>query len=141
MKKHALITLLALGGAAHAQSSVAIYGIVDAAIVGERGGATPITKVTSGAASASRIGFKGEEALGDGLSAYFTLETGSKIDTGELDASNTIFNRQALVGLKGHFGSVSLGRQYTPYHPKLVNIVDPFNTGYAATSKNLFPDW
>ena len=141
MNKTAFITLLALGGAAQAQSSVTIYGIADAAIVGERGGANPMTKVTSGAASASRIGFKGDEALGDGLSAFFTLETGSKIDTGELDAANTIFNRQALVGLKGHFGAVSLGRQYTSYHLMLVNIVDPFNTGYAGTAKNLFPDW
>lgn len=141
MKKTALLTLLALGGAAHAQSSVSIYGILDAAIVGERGGANPQTKVTSGAASASRIGFKGDEALGSGLSAFFTLETGAKIDTGELDATNTIFNRQALVGLKGHFGAVSLGRQYTPYHLMLVSVVDPFNTGTAGTAKNLFPDW
>jgi predicted porin len=141
MKKTAFMAMLALGGAAQAQSSVTIYGIADAAIVGERGGSTPMTKVTSGAASASRIGFKGDEALGNGLSAYFTLETGAKIDTGELDATNAIFNRQAFVGLKGDFGAVSLGRQYTPYHTMLVNIVDPFSTGYAGTSKNLFPDW
>jgi predicted porin len=141
MKKTALITLLALGGAAHAQTSVNIYGIVDAAIVGERGGVAPMTKVTSGAGSASRIGFKGDEQLGDGMSAFFTLETGAKIDTGEVDAAGTIFNRQAQVGLKGHFGAVSLGRQYTSYHLMLANIVDPFNTGYAGTSKNLFPDW
>jgi predicted porin len=141
MKKTAFMTLLALGGVAQAQTSVNIYGIVDAAIVGERGGATPMTKLTSGAASASRIGFKGEELLGDGLSAFFTLETGTRIDTGEVDAAGTIFNRQALVGLKGHFGSVSLGRQYTPYHTTLVGVVDPFSTGYAGTAKNLFPDW
>jgi predicted porin len=141
MNKTAFIAMLALGGAAHAQSSVTIYGIVDAAIVGERGGVAPMTRVTSGAASASRIGFKGDEALGNGLSAFFNLETGARIDTGELDATNTLFNRTALVGLKGDFGAVSLGRQYTPYHTMLVNIVDPFSTGYAGTSKNLFPDW
>jgi predicted porin len=141
LKKAALITLALAAAGAHAQTNVTIYGIADAAIVGESGGATGhVTKVTSGAGSASRIGFKGSEDLGNGMSAFFTLETGSKIDTGELDATNTIFNRQALVGLKTVAGSVALGRQYTPYHLMLVNVVDPFGTGYAGTSKNLLPD-
>ncbi|MBV6321180.1 porin [Duganella violaceipulchra] len=140
--KQAAAIVLALGAAtAQAQSSVAIYGIVDAAIVGDRGGsAGNLTKVTSGAGSASRIGFRGSEELGGDMSAFFTLEAGTKIDTGEIDAAGTIFNRQALVGLKTAIGSIALGRQYTPYHTTLVNIVDPFNTGYAGSSKNLFPD-
>ncbi|WP_338763010.1 porin [Massilia sp. METH4] len=142
--KHSAAFIFALAGAtaAHAQSSVSIYGIVDAAIVGERGGAAGnVTKVTSGAASASRIGFRGTEDLGNGLSAFFTLETGSKIDTGDIDSAGTIFNRQAFVGLKGMFGSVALGRQYTPWHNTLARIGDPFGTGYAGTAKNLFPDF
>ncbi|GGY15725.1 porin [Pseudoduganella dura] len=142
--KNTAALILALGGAtiANAQSTVSIYGIVDAAIVGERGGsAGNVAKVTSGAASASRIGFRGTEDLGNGLSAYFILEAGSKIDTGEIDAAGTIFNRQALVGLKGKLGAVALGRQYTPYHTTLVQVVDPFGTGYAGTAKNLFPDF
>jgi predicted porin len=133
--------VLMLGtNAALAQSNVTIYGILDAAIVGESGGTNSMTKLTSGAASASRIGFRGTEDLGDGMQAFFTLETGAKIDTGELDATNTIFNRQAFVGLKTQAGSVALGRQYTPYHLALVQAVDPFGTGYAGTSKNLLPD-
>jgi predicted porin len=141
MKKTAALVLgLAAAGIAQAQTQVNIYGIVDAAIVSERGGvASPSTKLTSGAASASRIGFRGTEELGGGLSAFFTLETGVKIDTGEVDAAGTIFNRQAFVGLKSNAGQVALGRQYTPYHLALVAI-DPFGTGYAGTSKNLFPD-
>jgi len=123
-----------------AQSNVTIYGIADAAIVGESGGTNSMTKVTSGAASASRIGFRGTEDLGDGMQAFFTLESGAKIDTGELDATNTIFNRQAFVGLKTNAGSLALGRQYTPYHLALVQAIDPFGTGYAGTSKNLLPD-
>jgi predicted porin len=142
LKKAALIALgLAAGAGAHAQTNVTIYGIVDAALVGESGGsAGHQTKITSGAASASRIGFRGTEELGDGLSAFFILETGAKIDTGEVDAAGTIFNRQALVGLKTKAGSVALGRQYTPYHTTLTAVADPFGTGYAGTSKNLFPD-
>jgi predicted porin len=144
MKKAAAAIILTAGSAAaQAQSSVNIYGIADAAVVGERGGAGgTITKLTSGAASATRIGFRGAEDLGGGLSAYFTLEAGTKIDTGEIDAAGTIFNRQSLLGLRHKdFGAVALGRQYTPYHTTLVNVVDPFNTGTAATSKNLFPDF
>jgi predicted porin len=144
--KTAASIILGLAGAgalagAQAQTNVTIYGIVDAAIVGESGGsAGRQTKITSGAGSASRLGFRGSEDLGGGMSAFFTLETGARIDTGTLDANNTIFNRQALVGLKTNMGSVALGRQYTPYHNALVEVIDPFRTGYAGTSKNLFPD-
>jgi predicted porin len=142
LKKAVIAALgLAAGVGAHAQTNVTIYGIVDAAIVGENGGsAGHVTKITSGAASASRIGFRGTEELGDGLAAFFTLETGARIDTGEVDAAGTIFNRQAFVGLRTKAGSVALGRQYTPYHTTLTAVADPFGTGYAGTSKNLFPD-
>jgi predicted porin len=76
-KAAALIIGLAAGTAAQAQTQVQIYGIVDAAVVSEHGGvASQSTKLTSGAASASRIGFRGAEDLGGGLSAIFTLETG-----------------------------------------------------------------
>lgn len=142
MKRAVWIALgLAAGAGAHAQTNVTVYGIVDAALVGERGGSGGhVTKVTSGAASASRLGFRGSEDLGDGMTAFFTLETGAKIDTGELDAANTIFNRQAFVGLKTRAGTVAFGRQYTPYHLTLTSVADPFGTGYAGTAKNLFPD-
>lgn len=140
MKKTAALILVLGSAAAHAQSNVSLYGIVDAAVVGESGGAGKVTKVSSGAASASRIGLRGSEDLGGGLSAFFTLESGTKIDTGALDATNTLFNRQAFVGLKSTYGAVALGRQYTPWH-KALAALDPFGTGYAGTSKNLFPDW
>jgi predicted porin len=142
MNKNLILTaILAAGsGIASAQTSVNIYGIVDAAFVGERGGTASNNKITSGAASASRLGFKGSEDLGGGMSAIFTLESGVKIDTGELDATNTLFNRQAFVGLKTTGGTVTIGRQYTPYHNALAQVGDPFGTGYAGGSKNLFPD-
>jgi len=133
--------LAACSGLASAQSNVTIYGIADAALVRESGGASGgINKLTSGAASASRLGFKGSEDLGGGMAAIFTLETGYKIDTGEVDAAGTLFNRQAFVGLKSGQGTLTLGRQYTPYHAALAGVGDPFGTGMAGTSKNLFPD-
>ena len=135
--------LLALGsGSALAQGSVTIYGIVDAAYVRESGGvAGTSNKITSGAAAASRIGFRGTEDLGGGMSALFTLETGFRLDTGELDSAGTIFNRQAFVGLKTRAGTLTVGRQYTPWHMALTQVGDPFSTGYAGGAKNLFPDF
>lgn len=142
-KKMIVAAILACASAgAFAQGAITIYGIADAAYVRESGGvAGTANKITSGAAAASRIGFRGTEDLGNGVSALFTLETGFRLDTGEVDASGTIFNRQAFVGLKGRAGTLTIGRQYTPWHQALTQVGDPFSTGYAGGSKNLFPDF
>jgi predicted porin len=138
----AAAALAACAGAASAQSGVTIYGIVDAGLVRESGGAAgAVGKLTSGVGSASRLGFRGAEDLGGGLSAIFTLETGFRVDTGELDATNTLFNRQAFVGIKSRAGTLTLGRQYTPWHQALVQVGDPFGAGYAGGAKNQFPDF
>ncbi|NVM78638.1 putative porin [Duganella sp. SG902] len=143
MKKLTLAALIIGGFAAQAQaqSNVTIYGLVDAGIVSERGGAAgSLTKVTSGIGGQSRIGFKGTEDLGSGLSAIFTLETGFKADDGALDSANTIFNRQAFVGLKSKdAGQLTIGRQYTPLYLAQSQVADPFGAGYAGSIKNLFP--
>jgi predicted porin len=136
--------ILAIGaGAASAQSNVTIYGVVDAGLVRESGGAAgSVTKLTSGIGSYSRLGFRGTEDLGGGLSALYTIEAGFRIDTGESDTPGALFNRQAFVGLKSSSaGTLTLGRQYTPYHNALLQVGDPFATGYAGTSKNQFPDF
>jgi predicted porin len=136
-----IAVLGALSPLAQAQSSVTIYGIVDAGLSKESGGAVsqPV-KVSSGIGSASRIGFRGTEDLGGGLSAIFLLENGFRIDTGEVDAAGTIFNRQAYVGIKSAtVGQLSLGRQYTPYYLAFSSVGDPFAAGYAGSAKNLFP--
>lgn len=133
--------LVACAAGASAQTAVTIYGIADAGLVHESGGTEgAVNKLTSGVGSASRIGFRGTEDLGGGMSALFTLETGYRIDSGAVDAAGAIFNRQAFVGLKTRAGTVTLGRQYTPWHQALAQVGDPFGTGYAGTSKNQFPD-
>ncbi|CDG85096.1 porin [Janthinobacterium agaricidamnosum] len=143
--KKTLISLAVLAaastGIAHAQSSVTIYGTVDASFVSERGGAQgTVNKISSGNASASRLGFKGVEDLGSGLSALFVLESGFSVDTGAQDKAGTLFNRQSYVGLGSKdAGTVTLGRQYTPYYNTLSKIADPFAVGYAGSAKNLFP--
>jgi predicted porin len=136
-----LAVLAAASSAAHAQSNVTIYGIVDAGIAYEQGGKNGnVTKVSSGIGSASRIGFKGTEDLGGGLSAVFVLEGGVKADTGEQDVAGSIFQRQAFVGLSSkEAGTLTLGRQYTPWYNALAQVGDPFQAGLAGSAKNLFP--
>lgn len=141
-KMTAAAILACCAGGVSAQSSVTIYGIADAGLVHESGGKTgSINKITSGTGSTSRIGFRGSEDLGNGMSAFFTLENGHRLDTGEVDAAGTIFNRQAFVGIKTRAGALSFGRQYTAWHQALTQVGDPFGTGYAGGSKNLFADY
>ncbi|MCL6483832.1 porin [Janthinobacterium lividum] len=142
--KKTLITLAVLAaatGVAQAQSSVVIYGTVDAGFVSERGGKAGNTnKLDSGVASASRLGFKGTEDLGSGLSAMFVLESGFNVDSGTQDKAGSIFNRQAYVGLSSKTtGTLTLGQQYTPWYNTLSKVADPFAVGYAGSAKNLFP--
>ena len=130
----------AFSGLAQAQSSVTIYGNVDAGIVRESGGITGSnTNISSGIAGPSHIGFRGTEDLGSGLSALFVLEAGYRVDTGTNEQSGSLFNRQSYIGLKGAAGTITLGRQYTPFYNAIVQIADPFSGGYAGSAKNLMP--
>ncbi|HAT30113.1 MAG TPA: porin [Janthinobacterium sp.] len=139
MKKTLLALTILAAGTASAQSALTVYGIVDVGLVRESGAAAGAsTKVTSGIGSGSRLGFKGEEDLGGGLSALVLLENGFQADTGAMGQGGLLFGRQAYVGLRGGFGSVTLGRQYTPQY-LVVAGVDPFGSGLAGDTKNLMP--
>lgn len=111
---------LALLGAsaAQAQSSVQIYGLIDTAVehltnVDAAGHSLTRMPNLSGGMFPSRIGFRGQEDLGDGLRAVFTLENGFQPDSGGLNQGGRLFGRQAWVGLAGNFGTVTLGRTYS----------------------------
>lgn len=138
MNKTMLALLLgAWAGAAAAQSNVTVYGIVDMALVRESGGSVATTKLTSGVEAGSRLGFKGVEDLGGGLSAIFLLENGFQSDTGALGQGGLLFGRQAYVGLQSKSaGTLVMGRQYTPQY-LAVAAVDPFGSGTAGDTKNL----
>ena len=142
MKKSiaALAVASTLCGWAQAQSAVNIYGIIDMGYVNERGGvAGSVGKITSGAQSGTRIGFKGTEDLGNGNKALFVLETSVRADQGGFNQANTPFGRQTFVGLQGDVGTLTLGRQYTPYFLAM-NAADPFASGMAGSALNLFPN-
>ena len=100
---------------AHAQNNVQVYGVLDAAIAIEdtdAPGEDRRTVINSGNQSSSRLGFRGTEDLGNGLKALFNIEAGVALDTGAADS--TLFGRRAVVGLQGNFGTVTIGREYSP---------------------------
>lgn len=139
MKKSllSLAVLAAFSGAAFAQSSVTVYGLVDMGIVHESGGAAgSVTKLENGVRNGTRLGFRGTEDLGGGLAANFVLETGISADTGGFNQGGLAFGRQSYVGLSGNFGTVKLGRQYSPLF-QAVDSIDPFGTGLAGASTNI----
>jgi predicted porin len=121
--KKSLVALAALAaiGAASAQSTVTLYGVVDTNITYDKG-ASSLTSVGTGGLNGSRFGMRGAEDLGGGLSAIFQIEAGFNSDTGASAQGSTaaggtasrLFGRTAAVGLQGGFGSVRIGRMYTP---------------------------
>ncbi|WP_334189520.1 porin [Noviherbaspirillum sp.] len=123
-----------------AQTNVTIYGVADAGIaINDSDAPTDARtyRLESGQQSGSRLGFRGTEDLGGGLSAIFTLENGFSIDNGQLGQGGRLFGRQAWVGLNGNFGAVKFGRQYNPIRPALESI-DPFALGLAGNMTNVF---
>jgi len=147
MKK--LFTALALtsafAGVAHAQSAVEMYGVVDMGFVAESGAlpgattkVTPVSKLTSGVQSGTRLGFKGTENLGNGVKAMFVLETGIAADAGGFNQGNNAFARQSFVGLQSDLGTLTLGRQYVPLFNAMM-VADPFAAGMAGAAQNLMP--
>lgn len=111
------LALLGATGAAHAQSSVSLYGVIDTALtyVHNADGNQKLYGMNSGNMQGSRWGLKGTEDLGSGLSAVFQLENGFDSTNGRLGQGGRQFGRQAFVGLSSTTaGTVTLGRQYDP---------------------------
>ena len=124
MKKSLIaLAVLAASGAAMAQSSVTLFGIVDTNVsyldgVSNAAGTNTDSKYgigTSGNAT-SRLGFRGVEDLGGGLKAGFHLEGEIFGDDG--NASGFNFQRRSTVSLMGGFGEVRLGRDLTAGYTK-----------------------
>lgn len=121
MKKKIIVSAIlgVISGAAFAQSSVTIYGTVDAGltasrgIVGDNGQKQSRIGLDSGLLNSSRIGFKGNEDLGGGTSAIFNVEAGFNADDGQnTQGTNALFGRRAIVGLTNDdAGKIELGKQ------------------------------
>lgn len=136
-----LTTAIVIAPTAHAQSSVSLYGIIDAGLlytnnVAKGGAHGSLVQATSGEINGSRFGLRGAEDLGGGLKAIFVLENGFNVENGKLGQDSKLFGRQAFVGLSSdRFGTVTLGRQYdsnTDYVLPLSAVAGTFgDTGFA----------
>jgi GBP family porin len=129
-----IFTLVAATGlfvahAAQAQSSVTLYGLIDAGVMYTNNvvkGAThgSLLQADSGGINGSRFGVRGSEDLGGGLKAIFVLESGFSVQNGKEAQDNRLFGRQAFVGLSSdQYGTVTLGRQYDT----LVDFLSPLS--------------
>jgi predicted porin len=162
--KKSLVALAALAvvGAASAQSSVTLFGVVDATfqqVKGDNNG--KVTRLTNSGLNSSRLGFRGTEDLGGGMSASFWLEAGLTNDDGTMAASNVnnqlvgafapatganapvragtqglTFNRRSTVSLAGGFGELRLGRDYVPAFWNHT-VFDPFGTNGVGAVSNV----
>ncbi|WP_240788555.1 porin [Ramlibacter henchirensis] len=155
---------LATAGLASAQSSVTMFGVVDATlqrVTNSGTGAGSVFRLTNSGYNSSRLGFRGTEDMGGGMSASFWLEAGMSNDDGQGAATNAnnqtvgafnattganapvrpgtqglTFNRRSTVSLAGGWGEVRLGRDYTPQFWNLT-VFDPFGTNGAGTTQTL----
>ncbi len=132
MKKLPIVVALssvAVAQSVYAQSSVTLYGLIDAGFMYTNNvvkGTThgSLFQATSGNINGSRFGMKGSEDLGGGLSAIFVLESGFNVQNGKEGQDSRLFGRQAFVGLSSNdYGAVTLGRQYD----SLVDFVSPLS--------------
>jgi len=153
MKKSllALAVAAALPAVAQAQSSVTLYGILDAAV--EYSNKAAANSSTPSAASGglrlmdgattwngSRFGVRGVEPIGNsGLSGIFGLETRLSLDAGTIGGTVTsssaqFWNGLAFAGLRGGFGELTVGRQYTPGFYAWLAQDFTGNAGYGSTA-------
>jgi predicted porin len=124
MKKSliALAALSTIAGSAFAQSSVSIYGVLDASEYRSQSNGHAYTAFNTKTTATSRIGLKGTEDLGSGLKASFNLEEEVSLATGGTGSTSTgagagSFNRATNVGLESsQFGGLTLGRQAAPIY-------------------------
>ena len=142
MKKVFVIAACAAGYAAsfaplaHAQSSVTLYGIIDAGLsyTNNQGGHSNV-QAGSGTVTGSHWGFRGREDLGGGTAAIFQLESGFSVMNGSLRQGGRMFGYQAYAGLTNdRIGTITLGRQYD----SVVDYLAPLSfTGHHPGGNNL----
>lgn len=138
MKKTLLAAALLAGfaGAASAQSSVTLYGVVDGGLRYQQVSRNNLDGVNNfgvayGQQSGNRFGMKGVESLGNGNNAIFMLESGFTLGNGTSSQGGRLFGRQSWMGVQNNaWGEVRLGRMINLTTDYLVNAVDPFGAGF-----------
>jgi predicted porin len=153
--KKTLIALAALGamaGAAQAQSTVTIYGLLDANFGSYKtnvASGTTIqnltqTKIDSGGLNGSRWGIRFSEDVGGGMAIIGNLESGINLDAGSSAQGGLLFGRRANVGVSSGFGTLVIGRNSSSYDDvsadytmMAATIFDPSGTNNGNSPKNI----
>jgi len=148
MKKTLLATALAVGfaGAATAQTSVTLYGVVDGGLRHEQrkttalgGGTTKETRtgLVAGHQNGNRWGLRGSEDLGGGLRVLFVLESGFDLRTGESGQGNRLFGRRSFMALQNDaWGTLQIGRDYSYGGKYMPTVISPHGDIYGLNGVN-----
>jgi predicted porin len=133
MKKSLIVMAVAaaLPGVALAESSVQLFGVMDAGVTHQSQGGSSMTGLTTAGETPSLWGMKGTEDLGGGLKASFWLESLINATNGT-NGGMQLFERRSTVDLSGNWGAIRLGRDYVPTFENAV-MFDPFGAVGAGT--------
>ncbi|MDH3388762.1 MAG: porin [Gammaproteobacteria bacterium] len=118
-----------------AQADIGAYASIRAGLVNVDNGDGADSSIDFASASrGSRIGFKGETDLGNGMTAYGKYEWGVNAGSGGSGVGST---RHGIVGLKGDFGSLTIGHQWHTYYDNINAVVDiaNWNSGYYSVGR------
>ena len=135
----ALAALTAFAGAASAQSSVTVFGIVDLSVNQiNNSSAGTVSVLSSDGLNSNRLGFRGIEDLGGGLRAGFWIEGGMANDTGTGGGPGgaMVWTRRSTLSLLANWGEIRMGRDYAATFSNKTQY-DPFGTNGLASELNL----
>jgi predicted porin len=118
-----------------ASAEISLYGAADVYLQAIDG-TSRLLRVQSGGSSASRLGLRGEEDLGGGMTILFLLESGLQLDTGTVAGGGAFWGRQALVGLGAPWGQVTFGRQHSTIYQAALDF-NLFGLGPAGPAPTL----
>lgn len=138
----AIAALASLVSVAQAQSSMVLYGVLDAGVRNDSnvakastGAAQSLTQFNNGALNTSRFGIRGTQDVAVGIKANFKLESGLRPGNGASSNATNLFDRTASVGLQNSLGSLDLGRVTTfAYDTTASYTIDPL--GLEMTNNN-----
>ena len=135
--------VMAASGVAFAASNVTLYGVIEEGVVVSKAKhEDTLVNLKSGFDSGNRWGLRGVEDLGNGYSVGFILEQGFTANNGDEGEAGKAFNREAILSVKGGFGSLAFGRTggLAFAQSQAIRTGWVFGTGYGAAGWNAI-DW
>jgi predicted porin len=127
---------LATAAQAQAQTNVTVFGLLDVSLKSVTTGGVSATQMATDGNLNSRLGFRAEEDLGDGMKAGAWLEMAPMADTGAMYPSGKLWHRRSTVSLSSGLGELRLGRDLNPTFYNLCGF-DPFTAVGVGAGFNL----